>query len=113
MLLTILDNKLKNQGLPGINKVDKWEYRASQYDHISQTYTKKALNQRSHRLENGDILQRDLYSAFLLMNADESLQKPNQLLCEESYPRFKQLHDEELARIRTEKGEKPSSFGVA
>ncbi|CAK0765666.1 transposase [Gammaproteobacteria bacterium] len=40
--------------------------RMSQYDHITQVYTKKPLNQRWHKLGDGSgVVQRDIYSAFL------------------------------------------------
>ena len=113
MFLTILDNKLKAQYLGGIRKVDKWEYKASQYDHLSQKYNKKKLSQREQRLDNGDLLQRDMYSAFLLMNADEGLQHTNQALCEQTYDNFKQLHDAEILRIQSEQKPHLSSFGIA
>jgi len=38
----------------------------SQYDHISETFTKKPLSQRWHALSDGSgVVQRDVYSAFL------------------------------------------------
>ena len=38
----------------------------SQYDHTTQTYTKKPLSQRWHVLGDGSgVVQRDIYSAFL------------------------------------------------
>jgi hypothetical protein len=97
----------------GLYKVDKWEYRASQYDHLSKQYHKKKLSQRTKPLENGDIVQRDLYAAFLLMNADTNLKSPDQTLCEQTYERFKQLHDMEIARLKNEHKPHLSSFGVA
>lgn len=112
MLLQILDVKLKSLGMDGLKRVDQWAYKASQYDHLSQQYHKKKLSTRIHVLENGDRLQRDLYSAFLIMNADPSLQKPDQQLCEQNYPNFKYLHDLEMKRLS--KLDKPllSSFGI-
>lgn len=112
MFLTILDTKLRSRGTE-LHRVDTWEFRASQYDHLSRKYKKKALSQRTHRLENGDDLQRDLYSAFLLMNAAEDRKHPDQLLCEQNYPQFKELHDEEIRRLRTDGRTHLSSFGVA
>lgn len=43
-----------------------WSLKMSQYDHITQTYTKKPLAQRWHVLGDGSgVVQRDIYSAFL------------------------------------------------
>lgn len=112
-LLTLLEQKCKSNPLGGgLYRVDKWSYRASQYDHLSQRYQKKTLSQRTVRLDNGDWLQRDLYSAFLLMNADQSLTQPDQTRCEQQYANFKQLHDLELDRIRHDHRPHLSSFGV-
>ena len=112
-LLTLLEQKAVANPLGGgLYRVDQWEFRASQYDHLSQKYSRKKLSQRNHRLENGDILQRDLYSAFLLMNADRDLCHPDQKRCERNYPTFKQLHDRELDRIRATTGHRLSSFGI-
>ncbi len=112
-LLTILKNKLKTRGMEGLHEVDKWEYKASQYDHLSKQYHKKKLSQRTTQLENGDTVQRDLYAAFLLMNAGTDLKSPDQTLCEQTYERFKQLHDMEIARLKSENKTHLSSFGVA
>ena len=112
-LLTILKNKLKTRGMEGLHEVDKWEYNASQYDHLSKQYHKKKLSQRTTHLENGDIVQRDLYAAFLLMNASTDMKSPDQTLCEQTYKRFKQLHDMEINRLKNEHKPHLSSFGVA
>lgn len=110
--LTILSGKLEAAG-GALYRVDKWEYRASQYDHLSRAYSKKKLRQRLHIMENGDVIQRDLYSAFLIMNADESLKAPDQERCENTYRVFKELHDREIARIQREEKPHLSSFGIA
>ena len=52
----------------------------SQYDHISQTCTKKPLSQRWHDLAgSGEVVQRDCYSAFLAKNVIENQHNPSQL----------------------------------
>ena len=113
MFLSILEKKVGLLETGSWNKVDKWEYRASQYDHLSGEYRHKKLSQRHQKLENGDRLQRDLYSAFLLMNADASLVHPDRDLCDRTYPQFKELHDLEIERIRTQSTQRLSSFGIA
>lgn len=110
--LQILDTKLRLLGLQGLRRVDKWSYKASQYDHLNQKYHKKKLSDRTHVLENGDRLQRDLYSAFLIMNADEHLQHPNWQLCQQTYERFKYLHDLEMKRLSCSDKPLLSSFGI-
>lgn len=109
--LSILDGKLKNQYGHGLYKVDKWEYKASQYNHLNQKYNKKTLSERIFQIGNNPI-QRDLYSAFLIMNADCTLKKPDKELCDKFYPVFIGLHNKEITRIKNDKKEHLSSFGV-
>ena len=46
-------------------KINPWQAKLSQYDHVNDDYVKKPLSQRIH-LVGGEIpVQRDLYSAFL------------------------------------------------
>ncbi|MBR2942429.1 MAG: transposase [Clostridia bacterium] len=112
MFLTILESKLAQYG-GSLQRVSKWEFKASQYDHLSQTYSKKKLSQRSFVLSNGDSLQRDLYSAFLIMNADSALNHPDSEACTVLYPSFKSLHDQEILRIQNLISRRLGSFGIA
>lgn len=45
-------------------------YRASQYDHTSDSYIKKKLSQRMYSLSDGTAVQRDWYSSYLLYSID-------------------------------------------
>ena len=64
-LLSILEIKL-NYINKKLNKVDTFKTRATQFDHISGEYIKHDLKERTIKLSNGDIIQRDLHSAFNL-----------------------------------------------
>ena len=48
---------------------------------------------------NKDI-QRDMYSAFLIMNVNENLESINKEKCNETYDNFKILHDKEIQRLQ-------------
>ena len=111
MFVTILENKLKAAG-GSLYKVNTRTFKASQYDHTADEYRKKSLGQRWNRLGNGDRIQRDLYSAFLLMNSSASLEKPDRQLCDMTYPQFVTLHNAEIARLRSEDRSHISSMGV-
>lgn len=113
MFLSILDGKLTRLTGSGLQRVNKWSFRASQYDHLSQKYHHKTLSTRNFTLGNGDHVQRDLYAAFLIMNADTTLTQPDQQRCEETYAEFLSLHDQELKRIQSENKPHLSSFGIA
>lgn len=112
MFITLLDQKLALYG-GKLYHVNTRLFKASQYDHLSQKFNKKKLSERKHQLGNGDVVQRDLYSAFLLMNADRMLCNTDQKRCEETYDKFKLLHDHEIDRIRADGKKHLSSFGVA
>jgi len=58
-----------------------WTLKMSQYDHISDTYTKKALNVRWHPVSDGSgFVQRDIYSAFLAACVQNNQHHPSYLL---------------------------------
>lgn len=96
MLLEIIDRKLKYYDL-GLIRINTQKCKASQYNHFTNEYNKKELKDRW----NKDIqIQRDLYSAFLIMNVDKSLESINQEQCNKTYDNFKKLHDTEIERLR-------------
>lgn len=114
MFLTILESKLNQYG-GQLNKINTYEFKASQYDHTDDTFTKHNRSERWHILSNGDKNQRDLYSAFLIMNSDISLEHCNREKCNETYSNFKVLQDKEIERLYSDirKGncKNISSFG--
>lgn len=99
MFLNILDRKLKYQGKE-IIKVNTFEVKASQYNHVTGEYVKKKLSERWNDL--GDYkIQRDLYSAFLIMNVyDDKIDRDS---CFEKFDNFKVLHDIEIERLKNTK----------
>jgi len=99
MFLTILDNKLKWVGKE-LLKIDTWKVKASQYNHINNTYTKKNLSERWNDFGEFKI-QRDIYSAFLIMNVNDDLSSINRELCFERFDKFKLLHDKEIKRLKS------------
>ena len=52
----------------------------SQYDHVTGTYEKKPLSQRTHPLGGGAVqVQRDAYSAFLAREVEDGAHNPSRL----------------------------------
>ena len=113
MFVAILRQKLKCLTATTLHEVDTKVFKASQYNHMKDTFEKKALKDRWTRLCDSDEVQRDLYSAFLLMNSSSDLKHADKTLCEKNYSHFKKLHDEEMIRIMSEEKMHISSFGVA
>ena len=91
-----------------------YDYRASQYDHTNGEYVKRKLAQRMFPLSDGTIVQRDLYSSFLLYNA--SFGDTGQLIldgisCTNSFTSINRMYEEEIERIRLS-GKKVLNSGI-
>lgn len=97
MLLDMIDNKLKYHDSELI-KINTAKARASQFNHFDETYKKKKLSQRWNDFQ-GERVQRDMYSAFLIMNINSDLETFNMDKCKERFENFKQLHDKEVNRL--------------
>ena len=77
--------------------VDPYKVRASQFNHVTGKFEKKDLHTR-HEIINGQPVQRDLYSAFILKNVEPDAKGVHSEIDVEAmkrqYPHFKrQLHD--------------------
>ena len=102
MFLTILQNKLKAKG-GQYKKIDTWNVKASQYNHITGEYNKKKLSQRWNyfKYKNNDIkVQRDLYSAYLIKNVNDDLKSINNIQCIKDFDKFLELHNKEILRLQ-------------
>ena len=80
-------------------EINTYKAKASQFNHVTLTYTKKDLNDRWNTIE-GHKIQRDMYSAFLIMNIGEDLSSYNLEKCNSRYEDFLKLHDEEIMRLK-------------
>ncbi|PSL43232.1 hypothetical protein B0H94_11155 [Salsuginibacillus halophilus] len=98
MLLTILDNKLKYDDNE-LKKIDTFKVKASQFNHFNGGYVKKTVSERWNDFE-GMKIQRDLYSAFLIMNVKENLCEIDSEACHQKWEAFKTSHDREVNRLR-------------
>ena len=116
MFVTILKTKVEQHG-GEVYEVDIMSYRASQCDHTTGEYTKHGLNDRWRILGNGDKVQRDLYSAFLIKNSNKTHDEIDLDKCSKTYDNFKKLHDKEIENIRNEvklrERRNISSYGIA
>ncbi len=108
MLLGIIDRKLSYYG-KSLIKIDTLNARASQFNHFDGTYNKKKLSQRWNDF-NGIRVQRDLYSAFLIMNVAEDLKSFDIDKCNERFENFYRLHNLEVERLTGHKN--LSSIGI-
>lgn len=98
LFISILEYKCKYLGAK-LNKINTWSAKASQYNHETDDYQKKKLHQRWSQV--GDfIVQRDLYSAFLIKNIDDALEKIDKDLCDKNFENFIIKHDLEIVRLK-------------
>ena len=111
MFVTILENKLKAAGR-FLYRINTRTFKASQYDHTADEFRKKTLGQRWNFLKNGDKIQRDLYSSYLLMNSAPTLTETDKTLCNKTYANFSKLHSIEMERLRNESTPHISSMGI-
>ncbi|WP_246277412.1 hypothetical protein [Neobacillus endophyticus] len=109
MLLNILERKLGYIG-KHLNKVNTNLIKASQYNHLTNTFEKKKLNERWNDFGFCKI-QKDLYSAFLLMNCKENLEEIDRKRCEDNFEQFRLMHDLEIKRLKL-KEKTPISMGI-
>ncbi|MCI7732518.1 MAG: hypothetical protein MSH53_05355, partial [Solobacterium sp.] len=63
-------------------------YRASQYDHTADEYIKKKLSDRMYKLADGTLVQRDLYSSFLLYCYDYNTQDIDKNKCIKEFEKY-------------------------
>lgn len=107
--LSVLERKLSYINKT-VNYVDTWKFKASQYDHVLGDYVKSGLSSRSKTV-GGHVVQRDLYSAFLLWAAlDDTTVDRN--LCFESFPLFLSFQGACISKLLKDNKHYPSSFGL-
>lgn len=79
------------------------DYRASQYDHTSDSYIKKTLSQRTFNLSDGTLVQRDWYSAFLLYCYDSSTNSIDKVKCKKEFPKHYKKFLKYVAALKKKK----------
>ena len=109
LFVKTLERKVLNAG-GSFKKVDTFSVKASQFNHLTETFTKKNLSKRWNTMPDGTKVQRDLYSAFLIQNVDATLKEVDVACCNQSYDSFLQLHNKEAQRLSALIT--PSSMGI-
>ena len=98
LLIEIIDRKLGYVG-KNIIKVNTFKVKASQLNHSTNEYEKKALSKRWAEI-SGNKIQRDLYSAFLIKNVKDNLEEVDIEKAEKGFKNFVKLHNEEIERLK-------------
>ena len=100
-LLAIIIAKLEYIGKK-IEKIDTRKAKASQYNHIKNEYRKAGLEIRYKELDNNIIVQRDLYSAYLIKNI-ENRSEYDRFNLIKGFDKFMEMHNRELERLKNNK----------
>ena len=96
----LLELERKVEAVGGVYaEVDTKEFKASQYNHVTDTYEKIPLSQREKEIGNRKV-QRDLYSAFLIRNADLDFKHPDREKCEYEFEDFANLQDQLILKMK-------------
>ena len=96
----LLELKRKAEAVGGVYaEVDTKEFKASQYNHVTDTYEKIPLSQREKEIGNRKV-QRDLYSAFLIRNVDLDFRHPDREKCEYEFEHFANLQDQLILKMK-------------
>ena len=89
--------------------VDKYNYKASQYNHLTNEYIKPKLSDRVKKIWENSI-QRDLYSAYLLLNHKENLKEIDRKKCVKNFNTFLENHNELISTLKQSWLTYPKSF---
>ncbi|MGP6147455.1 hypothetical protein [Jeotgalibaca sp. A122] len=110
LLVSRVQQKAPREG-GGLHKVHTTIFRASQYNHSNDTYTKKTLAERT-AIVGGHVVQRDLYSAFLLKNSHPTLKETDRTQCDATFATFLTHHATCIQTLCHSTDRKSSNFGL-
>ena len=96
----LLELQRKVEAVGGVYaEVDTKEFKASQYNHVTDTYEKIPLSQREKEIGKRTV-QRDLYSAFLIRNTDLDFKHPDREKCEYEFEHFANLQEQLILKMK-------------
>ena len=104
----LLKRKATRYGIP-IIEVDIKKYRASQYNHETDSYKKPGLSDRTKKV-NGRRVQRDLYSGFLLKNFKDQKHADRES-CRKEFRKFLKHQGAAVAHM-IQQGDTTGNFGL-
>lgn len=108
LFIKILEDKCKLYEVE-LNKINTSKVKASKYNHKTNKYEDHKLSERT-KLIGKDLVQRDLYSAFLIKNVNNDLETVNRSKCKKEFKCYLENQEKEIARIK-DAGIKNKNFG--
>lgn len=101
-LISLIEQKCKSQGKTFI-KADTKSVKASQFNHLTEEYTKHSLSTRV-KFVGDDKVQRDLYSAFLLAHVEDDTKTVNVNACKSNFNTFLENQKQTMKELSTTLG---------
>lgn len=109
--LFLVELKRKAQACGGsYEEVRTRSFKASQYNHVTDTYEKIPLKQRMKLIGERNV-QRDLYSAFLIRNADIGLEHADREKCSYEFEHFADMNDTLISQMKADGRSMRQCFG--
>ena len=91
-------------------EIDRNVYCASQFHHDTGELIKHKLSERTKIISGCDV-QRDLYSAFLIANTNDTLTSPDIEKCQRLFPYFVEMHNKLINDMKKSGLSMKSCFG--
>lgn len=91
-------------------EIETKSFKASQYNHVSGKNEKIPLKQREKKIGK-HIVQRDLYSAFLIRNASKNLKKPHRTNCKKHFKHFVDMQNNLIDNMKANNISMKQCFG--
>ena len=110
LFVSELKRKAKHAGIRR-EKIKTRSFNTSQYDHVQDKCIKTTVNQRS-KIIGGEKVQKDLYSAFLIWNADETRKHPDSEKCMHRFEDFIKRQNELISKMKTDVITMKQRFGL-
>lgn len=109
LFVTTLERKAKQYN-GFVVQINTSAYKASQYNHVDDTYIKVPLSTREKQI-GGEYVQRDLYSAYLLLNSNESYSSADREKCKNGFESFLEMQNDLISRMKEENISFKQCFG--
>ena len=109
-MLTKLESRAASAG-GAMYKIDTAAFKASQYDHEADAYIKHELSDRTKKVA-GQLVQRDLYSAFLLKHSMPDLKSPDRTACKTDFKNFLRSQESCLKDLYYRSDDHNANFGL-
>jgi hypothetical protein len=93
-----------------VQEIETKDFKASQYNHITNDYEKIPLKQRFKTIGTTTV-QRDLYSAFLIRNTNDTFDHPNREQCFATFEHFVAMQNELISTMQSNNISMKQCFG--